>query len=114
MVKTRGIINAVIGIWFVIAPRMLGFSYDAGATSASIVFGSLQVIMSFWGVTKPGWNSWQNWISLITGLWFILFPFIYLLTDGVLWSSVVLGLMTVLLSLWSLNSKARLKLKAVS
>ncbi|MCJ7985099.1 SPW repeat protein [Priestia sp. OVL9] len=53
MVKTRGIINAVIGIWFVIAPWMLGFSYDAGATSASIVFGSLQVIMSFWGVTKP-------------------------------------------------------------
>ena len=114
MVKTRGIINAVIGIWFVIAPWMLGFSYDTGATSASIVFGSLQVIMSFWGVTKSGWNSWQNWISLITGLWFILFPFIYSLTDGVLWSSVVLGLMTVLFSLWSLNSKARLKLKAVS
>ncbi|MED3998431.1 SPW repeat protein [Priestia sp. FSL R5-0597] len=38
----------------------------------------------------------------------------YSLTDGVLWSSVILGLMTVLLSLWSLNSKARLKLKAVS
>ncbi|MFS2170125.1 SPW repeat protein [Priestia megaterium] len=112
--KTRGIINAVIGIWFVIAPWMLGFSYDTGATSASIVFGSLQVIMSFWGVTKHGWHSWQNWISLITGLGFILFPFIYSLTDGVLWSSFLLGLMTVLLSLLSLNSKARLKLKAVS
>ncbi|MGX1377299.1 hypothetical protein RKD56_004417 [Priestia megaterium] len=46
--KTRGIVNAVIGIWFVIAPLILGFSYDAGATSASIVFGTLQVITSFW------------------------------------------------------------------
>ncbi|WP_423212816.1 hypothetical protein [Priestia aryabhattai] len=51
-------------------------------------------------------------MSLITGLWFILFPFICSLTDGVLWSSIILGLMTVLFSLWSLNSKA--KLKAVS
>jgi len=111
-VKTRGIINAVIGIWLVIAPWMLGFLYDAGATSASIVFGTLQVIMSFWETTKSGWNSWQNWISLITGLWFVLFPFVYSLTDGVLWSSIILGLMTVLFSLWSLNSKS--KLKAVS
>lgn len=55
--KTRGVVNAVIGIWFVIAPWMLGFSYDAGATSSSIVFGTLQVITSFWGTTKPGWNS---------------------------------------------------------
>ncbi|KJL03625.1 MULTISPECIES: SPW repeat domain-containing protein [Priestia] len=110
--KARGIANAIIGIWFVMAPWMLGFSYDAGATSASIVFGILQVITSLLGANKPGWNSWQNWISLISGLWFVLFPFIYSLTDGVLWSSIILGLMTVLFSLWSLNSKA--KLKAVS
>ncbi|MEK6445052.1 SPW repeat protein [Priestia aryabhattai] len=49
--KARGIANAIIGIWFVIAPWLLGFSYDAGATSSSIVFGTLQVIMSFWGVS---------------------------------------------------------------
>lgn len=51
--KTRGLINAVIGMWFVIAPWMLGFSYDAGATSSSIVFGTLQVIMSFWELLNP-------------------------------------------------------------
>jgi hypothetical protein len=111
-VKIRGIINAIIGIWFVIAPWMLGFSYDRGATSASIVFGILQVITSLLGANKPGWNSWQNWIPLISGLWFVLFPFIYSLTGEVLWSSIILGLMTGLFSLWSLNSK--LKLKAVS
>ncbi|MGZ0875444.1 SPW repeat domain-containing protein [Priestia megaterium] len=94
------------------APWMLGFSYDAGATSASIVFGILQVITSLLGANKPGWNSWQNWISLISGLWFVLFPFIYSLTGEVLWSSIILGLMTGLFSLSSLNSK--LKLKAVS
>ncbi|MEI2327609.1 hypothetical protein V8V62_09910 [Priestia megaterium] len=47
---------------------MLGFSYNAGVTSASIVFGILQVIMSFWGTNKLEWQSQQNWISLITGL----------------------------------------------
>ncbi|MCF8886797.1 MULTISPECIES: hypothetical protein [Priestia] len=47
-----------------------------------------------------------------SGLWFVLFPFIYSLKDGVIWSSIILGLMTVLFSLWSLNSKS--KLKAVS
>ncbi|MGG0450930.1 SPW repeat protein [Priestia megaterium] len=39
------------------APWMLGFSYDAGATSASIIFGILQVITSLLGANKPGWNS---------------------------------------------------------
>jgi SPW repeat len=109
-VKTRGSLNALIGVWFIIAPWVIGFSDQAGALWSSIIFGIIQIIVSLWGGDKPGWNSWQNWVSVITGVWFVIFPFIYSLTVGEVWLSVILGLITILFSLRNLgahsNSKA--------
>ncbi|AKO93224.1 SPW repeat protein [Priestia filamentosa] len=107
--KTRGILNALIGVWFIIAPWVIGFSDQSGALWSSIIFGIIQVIVSLWGADKPGWNSWQNWISVITGVWFVAFPFIYSLTDGAVLSSVILGLITIVFSLWNLGSKLNSK-----
>ncbi|WP_259394366.1 SPW repeat protein [Priestia aryabhattai] len=96
----------MIGIWFIIAPWVIGFSDQSGALWSSIIFGIIQVIVSLWGYDKPGWNSWQNWISTITGVWFVIFPFIYSLTKGEVWSGVILGLITIVFSLWSLGSNS--------
>ena len=106
IMKLRGNLNALIGVWFIIAPWAIGYSDQSGALWSSIIFGIIQVIVSLWGYDKPGWNSWQNWISAITGVWFIIFPFIYSLTNGEVWSSVVLGLITIIFSLWNLGSNS--------
>jgi hypothetical protein len=109
-VKTRGSLNALIGVWFIIAPWVIGFSDQSGALWSSIIFGIIQIIASLWGADKPGWNSWQIWVSVITGVWFVIFPFIYSLTIGEVWLSVILGLITIIFSLRNLgahsNSKA--------
>ncbi|MED3729440.1 SPW repeat protein [Priestia filamentosa] len=107
--KTRGYLNALIGVWFIIAPWVMGFSDQSGALWSSIIFGIIQIIVSLWGSDKPGWNSWQNWVSVITGVWFVIFPFIYSLTDGEVWSSVILGLITIVFSLWNLGSNSNAK-----
>ena len=104
--KLRGNLNALIGVWFIIAPWAIGYSDQSGALWSSIIFGIIQVIVSLWGYDKPGWNSWQNWISTITGVWFVIFPFIYSLTNGEVWSSVILGLITIIFSLWNLGSNS--------
>lgn len=107
--KTRGYLNALIGVWFIIAPWVIGFSDQSGALWSSIIFGIIQIIVSLWGSDKPGWSSWQNWISVITGVWFVIFPFIYSLTNGETWSSVILGLITIVFSLWNLGSNSNAK-----
>lgn len=107
--KTRGYLNALIGVWFIIAPWVMGFSDQSGALWSSIIFGIIQIIVSLWGSDKPGWNSWQNWVSVITGVWFVIFPFIYSLTDGEVWLRVILGLITILFSLWNLGSNSNAK-----
>ncbi|MGN2275082.1 SPW repeat domain-containing protein [Priestia megaterium] len=107
--KTRGTLNALIGVWFTIAPWVIDFADQSGALSSSTFFGIIQIIASLWGSDKSGWNSWQNWISVITGVWFVIFPFIYSLTNGEVWSSLILGLITIIFSLWNLGSNSHSK-----
>lgn len=102
--KTRSILNALIGAWFTSAPWVIGFADQSGALSLSTFFGIIQVIVSLWGFDKPGWSAWQNWISVITGVWFIIFPFIYSLTNGEVWSSLILGSITIIFSLLNLGT----------
>ena len=107
--KARSILIALIGVWFIIAPWVFGFSDQTGALWLSVVFGIIQIIAAWWGHDKAGWNSCQNWVSVITGVWFVIFPFIYSLTNGEVWSSVILGLVTVLFSLWNMGSNSNSK-----
>ncbi|CAK8583447.1 SPW repeat protein (plasmid) [Priestia megaterium] len=107
--KTRGILNALIGAWFIIAPWVIDSSDQAGAFWSSIIFGIIQLIASLWGYDKPGWNSWLNWISVITGAWFVISPFIYSLTNEEFGPSVILGLITIIFSLWNLGSNSESK-----
>ncbi|MBS4172604.1 SPW repeat protein [Bacillus sp. FJAT-49736] len=103
--KTRSTLNALIGVWFIIAPWVVGFSDQSGALWSSVVIGLIQVILSFWASGEAGWNSWKNWLTVITGAWFVLLPFVYSLSSGETWTSVILGLVTILFSFWNMGSK---------
>nr|WP_308201770.1 SPW repeat protein [Priestia megaterium] len=98
-----------MGVWFILAPLAVGFSNQLDAVWSSIIFGGIQVIVSLWGYDKPGWNSWKNWVSVITGVWFVIFPFLYSLTNGEIWSSVTLGIVTIIFSLLNLGSNSNYK-----
>ncbi|MCL6453892.1 MAG: SPW repeat protein [Alicyclobacillus sp.] len=104
--KWRNGLNALIGIWFIVAPWVLGFSGRADATWTSVVIGVIQAAASIWAayVERPGWGTWQNWVALLTGVWFVVQPFALNLSavEGVVWSSVILGLVTVVANLWTM------------
>jgi hypothetical protein len=104
-VKIRNSLNALIGLWFIIAPWVVGFSDNSGAVWTSVIIGAIQLIASLLAFEKSGWYVWQNWTSLLAGVWFIIFPFAYTLGTGEIWASVVLGAVTVIFNLMNLGTK---------
>ncbi|WP_454871081.1 hypothetical protein [Priestia megaterium] len=51
-----------------------------------------------------------RWIlNVLISVWFFIFTFIYSLTNGEVWSSVILGLITMIFSLWNLESNSESK-----
>ncbi|NRF95900.1 SPW repeat protein [Paenibacillus frigoriresistens] len=99
MKKINNTLTALIGIWFIIAPWIFGFSDHVAALSISVVIGAVQLITSLRSFKTPEWN----FITFFVGVWFIIFPFVYTVDTTEIWTctSVVLGAITVILTLWN-------------
>ncbi len=106
--KWRNWLNALFGVWFVISPWALGFSSHQGALWTTLIIGIIQVIVAAWAASvenSSGWKVWQTWVSLLTGIWFIIAPFTLSLSSmhSEVWTSVILGIVTAVLSLWTMG-----------
>jgi hypothetical protein len=95
MKKFNNTLNALIGIWFVIAPWVLNFSDHSGAVRISVIIGAILLLSSLFSFKAPVWN----FVSCIAGGWFIIFPFFYMMDSTVKWTSVALGAIAVYLNL---------------
>lgn len=98
------VVNALLGIWFIIAPFVLAFQDHPNAMWTSIVGGIILLILAGWAVLDETARK-QKWIQYVNGLvgiWFILFPFVYAMTGTpvVLWTSLIGGAVALVLSAW--------------
>lgn len=102
----RHLLAALIGLFFIFAPFWIDFNHE-GAVATSIVGGTIQAAASFLGfvLKKSGWGSWLNWISLMSGVWFIIFPFAFLTGFGDYVVYIVLGITTVMLNYYTMNDE---------
>lgn len=103
--KWRNGLAAIIGIWFIISPWIFDYSDQEGALWTSIIVGAVLLIVSGWAVClkdSSGWAVWQTWISLLAGVWFVIHPFVFSLESEALWTTVVLGAVTIILNLWTM------------
>lgn len=99
----------LIGVWFIVAPFALKFSGDKGALWASIIVGAIQVIVAVWAAVSDqvkGWGVWQSWIAALAGVWFVIQPYALSQASSVKWSSVILGIITIILCLWAMQASA--------
>ncbi|TVY08925.1 SPW repeat domain-containing protein [Paenibacillus cremeus] len=103
--NTRNVLAALIGLFFVFAPWLLGFTDEAGLVRTSVFLGAVQFITSILAFGKYGWNTWQNWISFISGVAFIIFPFAFTLGWGITVIYIFLGFATVLLNFYNMNAE---------
>lgn len=107
----RNIVNGVIGIWFIISPYVLGYTGDAGRTWTSIIGGIILLVLAgsaaFNGRVRQ--QSWIQYVDGLVGIWFIIAPWVLLFTTkrADFWTSLVLGIIALILSAWSLDALPR-------
>lgn len=101
----RNWLNAVIGLWFIVSPWALRVSDQAYVTWSSVIVGIVLVVVSVWAaltVDIGGWKVWQNWVSLVCGLWFVIHPFLGHFEEGSYYAIVSAAILSMALSLWTL------------
>lgn len=98
------VVNALVGIWFIIAPFALRFSDRPYPMWLSIIGGAILLILAGWAVLdeKARHATWIQYVNGLVGIWFIIFPYVYALGDvaNLRWTSIVGGLIALVLSGW--------------
>jgi uncharacterized membrane protein YdcZ (DUF606 family) len=98
------VVNALIGLWFAIAPFVLHYQEPTVAMWTSIVGGLILLVLAGWAVFDESARK-QKWIQYVNGLvgiWFIIFPFAFGFTGllNILWTSLIGGALALVLSAW--------------
>ncbi len=103
--KWRNWLSAVIGLWMIISPWALELHTQRLATNTTIIVGAIQLIVSVWAATAvqvQSWKTWQNWVAFLCGFWFILQPFTGHYELDQYYTTVVAGVVTIIVNIWSL------------
>jgi hypothetical protein len=92
-------INAILGLWFIVAAFIIAGSKTANMTS-SLIAGIILVILSIWASIR--YKSWKNWVVALISVWMIIagfwFPSNYIATVG---NDIFAGAAIIILSLWA-------------
>ena len=68
-------LNILAGIWILIAPFVLGFSFRQAAVWDSIVVGIPLIVFGIARTVQPAFNAWASWFNLGLGVFFLISPF---------------------------------------
>jgi len=98
-------INAILGLWFIVAAFIIAGSKTANITN-NLIAGIILVILGIWAAVK--YKSWKNWVVTLIGAWMIVsgfwFPSSYVATVG---NNIVAGAVIIILSLWAWAGSSR-------
>ena len=95
-------VNALLGIWLILAPWALGFQHSTAAMANGVIIGLALVAAAAGAIFVP--RAWEEWIEGALGLWMVVSPWI--LKFGSLHaarnSAVLTGIIILALALWVL------------
>jgi len=100
-------VNAILGLWFIVAPFIIAESKTANITNG-LITGIVLVILGVWAALR--YRGWKNWVVALIGAWMIVsgfwFPSSYVATVA---NDVIAGVAIIILSLsaWAGSSKVR-------
>jgi hypothetical protein len=83
------VISAILGIWLMAAPAVLG--YDGLAATSHRIVGPIAAslaVIAIWEVTRP-----LRWGNLLLGLWLIVSPLVLGGGSSVVISSLIVGVL---------------------
>ncbi len=96
-VKTASGINTIAGFW------LMFFAYfmNLGFSSNEFIVGLIVAIVGLVGWFSTKAATWTSWVAGILGVWLLLTPlFVTGMTTGILWNSIILGIVIIAVSIW--------------
>jgi hypothetical protein len=59
----------LIGIWLLLSPWALRFSYESAATGNAVIVGALIIAVGL--VTLSAFRRWEEWLNVALGAWLL-------------------------------------------
>ena len=97
-------VNALVGVWLVLSPWVLGFQNVVIATSTTAAVGALLFMSSIDAMRFP--QAWEEWLDVMLGVVLMLLPAVFGFDTLVpaLLNALVCGAAVTFLALWVLAS----------
>ncbi len=103
----QNVVNALLGIWFIVAPFSLSFTGNTGETWASVIGGVILLLLAGTAALRTGARRqvWIQYVDGLVGIWFIIAPWALSFTGEprVFLTSLIPGIVVLLLSAWLLG-----------
>lgn len=93
-------LQLLLGIWLFFSPWILGFAGTGGAAWNAYLIGVGLVVFSVIALYLP--KLWEEWITLVLGVWLVIAPWVvgFSALKNPTQNSVIIGIVTVILSVW--------------
>ena len=98
----QDLVNAVLGVWVIVSPWVLGFEGASMAMSNAVIVGIALVATALGAVFVP--RAWEEWTEAALGLWLVVSPWILGFSGHreALLSMMIAGLAVIGLAVWTL------------
>lgn len=100
-------INALVGVWLVVAPWVLGYGDVPAAMWTSVSAGTTIMLIALLRITSPDQTVALGWANVLLGAWLIAAPFVIpygarVHTTPIYWNDVLSGVGVFWFALWSM------------
>jgi hypothetical protein len=94
--------NALLGVWLMFSPLILGYQNDVSAVGNSLLVGVLLLATALGAIFFP--RVWEEWTETVLGLWLAVSPWVVgFASQPAKASALVTGLIVLTLALWALQ-----------
>jgi hypothetical protein len=99
--KVKDWINLILAVLLFISPWVLDFKGETVPAWNAWIIGVVLAILALAEISA--FAEWEEWISTLLGIWLIIAPFVLSFASHThaLWTHVVLGVITAIVSVWS-------------
>ena len=95
-------ISVLVGVWLAISPWVFGYFNITAPTLTSVVLGVIIAVAA--GAALLKFHEWEEWVSVVMSGWLIMSPWLfnYAAMAPAAWNHVIVGLLVLALSGWSI------------
>lgn len=97
----RDVVNAVLGLWIVASPWVLGFAGEQTAAWNAWIVGVIVAVAAVAALVQ--FHRWEEWVSAALGAWLIVSPWAFGVhaIQALVWNQIGVGLAIAVLAIWT-------------